>query len=182
MRSYLVALGRLWRRSMAKVILRKCQLGKQVTLRGVPYIRVAGKIVLGDRVKIWSHIHTTQLSAGPGAIVEIGTGTFINVGSIISARNSITIGKNCQIANHVIIMDDDFHGLENRDIPPPAEPIRIGDDVWLASRCTILKGVQIGQGAVVAAGAVVTRDVPPYTLVGGVPARVIRTLTPHVVA
>jgi maltose O-acetyltransferase len=54
----------------------------------------------------------------------------------------------------------------------------IEDNVWLATRCTILKGVTIGHGAVVAAGAVVTRDVPPYTLVGGVPAKIIRYIEP----
>ncbi|MFC5535793.1 acyltransferase [Rhodocytophaga aerolata] len=75
-------------------------------------------------------------------------------------------------------MDNDFHGVENRATPEKPAPVIIEDNVWLATRCTILKGVTIGKGAVVAAGAVVTKDVPPYTLVGGVPAKVIRYLTP----
>lgn len=178
MHPYIRTTGRAIRRIWARIVLRKCQLGNWVTVRGIPSIQAQGTITLSDNVKIWSHIHTTQLSAGRGATLTIGEGTFVNVGAVISTRHSIKIGKNCQIANQVIIMDDDFHGLENRDTPPPAEPIVIEDDVWLATRSTILKGVRIGKGAVVAAGAVVTRDVPPYALVGGVPARVIRTLTP----
>ncbi len=160
----------------AKFVLRKCQTGRIVTVRGLPRIDANGVIKIGDKVKIWSHIHTTQLSTGNNGLLEIGDGTFINVGSVISARKHIQIGKNCQIANQVILMDDDFHGLTDRNKNPEPEPIIIEDDVWLATRSTILKGVRIGKGAVVAAGAVVTHDVAPYTLVGGVPARFIKSL------
>jgi maltose O-acetyltransferase len=73
-------------------------------------------------------------------------------------------------------MDSDFHGLVERDKPEPPAPIVIEDDVWLAVRCTVLKGVRIGRGAVVAAGAVVVSDVAPWTLVAGVPARPVKTL------
>ncbi|MBN4056316.1 hypothetical protein JYT20_01205 [Rhodothermus sp. AH-315-K08] len=74
-------------------------------------------------------------------------------------------------------MDCDFHGVENRASPGKTSPIVIEDDVWLATRATILRGVRIGRGAVVAAGAVVTKDVEPYTLVAGVPAKQIRKLS-----
>jgi acetyltransferase-like isoleucine patch superfamily enzyme len=162
----------------AKVKLRNHTVGKMVTVRGNLRVDGNGIIVIGDRVKIWSHIHITQLSVGDKARLTIGDHTFINTGVIISARNKIQIGKNCQIANQVIIMDNDFHGIENRSTPEDPEPVIIEDNVWLATRCTILKGVTIGQGAVVAAGAVVTRDVPPYTLVGGIPAKIIRYIKP----
>jgi acetyltransferase-like isoleucine patch superfamily enzyme len=149
-----------------------------VTVRGSLRIEGNGKINIGNRVKIWSHLSITQLSVGDGACLTIGDNTFINTGVIVSVRSAVQIGKNCQIANQVIIMDNDFHGLEERDKPEHPEPVIIEDDVWLATRCTILKGVKIGRGAVVAAGAVVTRDVPPYTLVGGVPAKIIRYIKP----
>jgi acetyltransferase-like isoleucine patch superfamily enzyme len=159
----------------AKIRLRNCaQVGSMVTVRGSLRIEGNGKINIGNRVKIWSHLSITQLSVGDGARLTIGDNTFINTGVIVSVRNAVQIGKNCQIANQVIIMDNDFHGLEERHKPEHPEPVIIEDDVWLATRCTILKGVKIGRGAVVAAGAVVTRDVPPYTLVGGVPAKIIR--------
>ncbi len=160
----------------AIIVLRNCQTGKMVTVRGWPQIVANGKIKIGNNVKIWSNLGTTQISAGDNAIIEIGDGTFINTSTIISARKHIKIGRNCQIANQVILMDDDFHGLTDRSKSPDPEPIVLGDNVWLATRSTILKGVHIGEGAVVAAGAVVTRDVPPYTLVGGVPARIIKHL------
>jgi acetyltransferase-like isoleucine patch superfamily enzyme len=71
-----------------------------------------------------------------------------------------------------VIRDSDNHLLDGRD--RRSAPIRIGDHVWIGLRATILKGVTIGDGAVVAAGALVIHDVPPGALVGGVPARVIR--------
>lgn len=165
-----------WRLLCAKWVFRQCKTGRRVTARGFAQVDAQGEIVLGSGVKVWSHIHQTQLSAAQGAYLEIGEGTFINVGCVISARKWVKIGQNCQIANQVIIMDSDFHGVENRHQVPVSEPVIIEDNVWLATRCTILKGVRIGQGAVVAAGAVVTHDVPAYTLVGGVPAKVIRVL------
>lgn len=159
----------------AKIKLRKCsQVGKLVTVRGNLRVEGNGTIVIGNRVKIWSHIGISQLSVGDKARLVIGNNTFINSGVIISVRKQVIIGNNCQIANQVIIMDSDFHGIEDRSKPEVPEPVIIEDNVWLATRCTILKGVTIGQGAVIAAGAVVTKNVPPYTLVGGVPAKIIR--------
>lgn len=161
----------------ARVVALACKkTGRMVTVRGLPRIEGEGDIILGNYVKIWSHISKTQLSVGKNATLYIGDHSFINTGVIISVRSKVSIGAHCQIANQVIIMDNDFHGVEDRDKPESPSPISIGDHVWLATRCIILRGVNIGEGAVVAAGAVVTRDVPPYTLVGGVPAKVIRTL------
>jgi acetyltransferase-like isoleucine patch superfamily enzyme len=169
----------LFRWLNAKIKLRRCsQVGRMVTVRGNLRVEGKGAILIGDRVKIWSHISVTQISVGDNATLIIGDNTFINTGVIISVRNQVVIGKNCEIAPQVIIMDSDFHGIENRDKPQKPAPVTIEDNVWLATRCTILKGVTIGKGAVVAAGAVVTNDVPPYTLVGGVPAKIIRHITP----
>jgi acetyltransferase-like isoleucine patch superfamily enzyme len=167
-----------WRLLAARLWLRRCELGRLVRVRGRPLVEARGRIVIEDGVSIWSHLARTQLSAGPGALLRLGAGTFVNTGAAISARARVDIGRNCQVANHVVIMDSDFHGLVERDRPEPPAPIEIGDDVWIAVRATVLKGVRIGRGAVVAAGAVVVQDVPAYTLVAGVPARVVRTLRP----
>ncbi|WP_114750619.1 acyltransferase [Pleomorphovibrio marinus] len=156
-----------------KFRLRNCSTGSWISVRGPLRVEAKGSIVIGDHVSIWSHIGTTQLYAGPGAVLKIGDNTFVNTDTIISASMSIQIGRNVQIANQVIMMDGDFHGVDDRDALKFGE-IVIEDDAWIATRAMILKGVTIGRGATVAAGAVVTKDVAPYTLVGGVPAKVIR--------
>jgi acetyltransferase-like isoleucine patch superfamily enzyme len=160
----------------AQFRLSKCRLGRRVTLRGRPHVTAHGDVCLGDGVTIHSFLSRVQLSAGPGARLEVGAGSYVNNGAVLSARRSVQIGKGCQIATGVVVMDADFHAVGALDEPGKAAPITIGDGVWLATRAVVLKGVTIGDGAVVAAGAVVTKDVPPYTLVGGVPARVIRRL------
>jgi len=165
-----------WRVILGKWFLRNCKTGRLCTTRGIPRIDANGEIVLGNRVKIWSHIHKTQLSAGGRGKLIIGDNTFINVGSIISAHFQIKIGKNVQIAPGVIIMDSDFHGVEDRGAGVIPTPISIEDNVWLASRVVILKGVTIGEGSTIASGAVVTKDIPPYSLAAGVPAKVIKNL------
>lgn len=112
-----------------------------------------------------------HLSIGKGATLTLGSG-FINVQSSINCYESITIGNNVAISSGVTIRDSDNH-LINGNTKASA-PIVIGDHVWIGMNATILKGVTIGDGAVVAAGAVVTKDVPAKTLVGGVPAKILK--------
>lgn len=166
----------MWRMVNAKIKLRKCVLGNYVTLRGSPRIEGKGKIIIGTYVRIWAHMGVTQLYAAKNAILKIGDNSFINTDTIISASKRIMIGDNVQIANQVILMDGDFHGVEDRNSDGKAEGITIEDDVWIATRAMVLKGVRIGKGSTVAAGAVVTKDIPEYTLVAGVPAKEIRKL------
>jgi len=168
--------GIFWRVILGKWFLRNCKTGRLCTTRGIPRIDANGEIILGNRVKIWSHIHRTQLSAGGKGKLIIGDNTFINVGTIISAHFQIKIGKNVQIAPGVTVMDSDFHGVEDRDAEVIPTPITIGDNVWLATRVVVLKGVTIGEGSTIAAGAVVTKDIPPYSLAAGIPATVIKSL------
>ncbi len=113
-----------------------------------------------------------RLECWPGAAIRIGNGTYLNRNCEVVAGKSVTIGRDCKLARDVIIMDTDQHEVPG--IGLIVAPVSIGDRVWIGARALILKGVTIGDDAVVAAGSVVTRDVPPRTVVAGVPARVVR--------
>jgi maltose O-acetyltransferase len=157
--------------------LRRCdQTPATIRLRGRVFVENHGRIELGERVRIEARTVPVELACWRGATISVGEGTFLNYGVSLSAHRGVTIGKNCLIGNYVVVMDSDYHDLNDRTRPGEAAPIVIEDDVWLGTRATILKGVRIGRGAVVGAGAVVTEDIPPRTLAFGVPARVVRQL------
>lgn len=96
---------------------------------------------------------------------------FMNTNSTLNCFDYIELGNDCAIADNVTISDSDNHSITGSKVKAP---IIIKDHVWIGKNATILKGVIIGEGAVVAAGAVVTKNVPPYTLVAGIPAKVIK--------
>lgn len=107
-----------------------------------------------------------------GGTLTLGTG-YANYNCKIQCFNSITIGDDVCIAEGVVIRDSDNHHIDREDYKMSA-PIQIGNHVWIGMNAVILKGVTIGDGAVIAAGAVVTRDVPAKAMVGGVPAKIIK--------
>jgi acetyltransferase-like isoleucine patch superfamily enzyme len=133
-------------------------------------INRGGKIFV-DNVQFYSGV---RLEIGEGAVIKIGKGTYLNRNTIVVAEKLIDIGNNCRIAWDVVIMDSDLHALPGNEIEN--KPVVIEDNVWIGCRCIILKGVRIGEGAVIAAGSVITKDVPKYSLVAGVPGRVIKQL------
>lgn len=104
--------------------------------------------------------------------IKVGEGTIIGYGCFIDGRDKVTIGSHTDIASEVMIYSSE-HDLSAPDFHAISEPVSIGDYVFIGPRAIILAGVKIGDGAVVAAGAVVTKDVPAYTIVGGVPAKEI---------
>lgn len=108
-------------------------------------------------------------------ILEVGSYSYMNE-SLIQCATHISIGDGCAIAGGVLIQDTDFHPILDENGVPKcySKPIKIGNHVWICANAIILKGVNIGDGAIIAAGAVVTKDVPAYCLVAGNPARVIR--------
>ena len=114
-----------------------------------------------------------RLEVYRGASLFIGNGTYLNRNTVIITVGNIKIGKNCRIGWDVVIMDSDLHPVDALDQPTESKPVIIGNDVWIGCRSIILKGVQIGDGSAVAAGSIVTKDVPPNSIVGGVPARII---------
>ena len=150
------------------------QIGRRVTLRGWPHVVNQGTIIVGERVRLVSTVATLELVTLAGGRLEIGDNVFINYGASIVASNLVRIGNDCLIGTHVMVMDTDFHRVEDKSWDTTGYPIIIEDRVWLGNRSMVLKGVRVGHDAVVAAGSIVTRDVPPRTLVAGTPARVIR--------
>lgn len=111
-----------------------------------------------------------QISIEPGATLELDSG-YINHDAKIGCSHHIRIGKDTIISEDAIIMDSDAHELAGSE---SAWGIDIGERVWIGIRVTILKNVRIGDGCVIAAGSVVTKDIPSGCLAGGVPAKVIR--------
>ncbi len=173
-------LGLVWAWLIARVYLRRAaSLGRLVFAHGRPDIHLerAAELRLGEDVRLNGEIHRTRLSVRHKARLIIGDRVLLN-GCIIAANAEITIGNGVTLGPWAHLMDGDFHGVGNRDAAAVNRPIVIEDDAWLATRAMVLKGVTIGRGAVVAAGAVVTKDVEPYTVVAGVPARVVKRLRP----
>ena len=158
-------------RANAQWRLRGITTGIQPTILGNPQVE-ATDMVVGDHFKIWSG-HRRTLISGWGRI-RMGDRVFINSGVVLFSVKAITIGNDVAIANEAYLMDTDSHGVEGR--PVKEAPIVIGDGAWIGARAVILPGVTIGRRCLVAAGAVVSRDVPDDTLVAGNPAREVRTL------
>ncbi len=143
-------------------------------------------LVLGDRVRVYTW---TTFNVEPTGVVEIGEDSVL-VGPVFMCAQRITVGKRVVISYQVTIADSDFHPIDpelrkqdaianrpggDRSHRPPyvARPVVIEDDVWIGIGAIVLKGVTIGRGARVEAGAVVTSDVSAYATVAGNPAREI---------
>jgi lipopolysaccharide O-acetyltransferase len=145
-------------------------------------IRIGGerRIVIGDDVFVGggSWLQVVGEEDGPPALL-IGDGTSIAGGCVLSAAVSVRLGRQILIARNVYISDH-IHAYRNTDLAildqgiERLEPVEIADGAWLGQNVVVCPGVRIGRGAVVGANAVVTRDVPDYSLAVGAPARVIR--------
>jgi acetyltransferase-like isoleucine patch superfamily enzyme len=139
---------------------------------GVRVLRYPGNVSIADDAVIQNGVELCPCN--PAASISIGRGTVLGAHTFVYASEKITIGEDCLIAPFVYLVDSDHQVAADRRIceqPMTTAPIRIGDDVWIATGAKILKGVTIGDGAVIAAGAVVKHDVAPGEIVGGVPSR-----------
>lgn len=144
-------------------------------LRHAWYRRVLG-ISLGRGAVV--HLGCYVWFYGPGQLrrdgLVIGAHTRINRDCCLDARGSLRIGENVSISPEVTILTA-YHPIDDPEFRVATRPIEIDDYAFVGTRATILAGVRIGRGAVVGAGAVVTRDVPPLAVVAGVPARQVGT-------
>jgi maltose O-acetyltransferase len=113
-----------------------------------------------------------------GSRITIGERCFFSNNVSIIARECVEIGNKCLIGDGTMIVDADFHEVnpERRHELGGIAPVFIGHNVWIGSRVIILKGVHIGDHSVIAAGAVVSSDIPARSLAGGVPARILKTI------
>lgn len=156
-------------------MLNKAMERKYAIIRYLNYLKVkpfmqnlGSKVLIDNNFKCWNMGNVT-----------IGKLTYINHDVEIDAQyETVTIGRYVLIGPHVYIGTGN-HGYTNHALPIQRQKnlggkIRIGDDVWIGAKAVILPGVTIGRGAIVGAGAVVTKDVPPFAIVGGVPAKVIK--------
>ena len=159
-------------------------LGNQVIIEDGAEINclASNGIHLGDRVSIGKYaiIRPSNIYGGAiGAGLIVGDNSNIGPGAYIGCSGLITIGKNVMMSPGVSIYAEN-HNFSDTTLPMKdqgvtVEFVNIEDDCWLASNCIILAGVTIGKGSVIAAGAVVTKDVPPYSVVAGSPAVVIKS-------
>jgi len=128
----------------------------------------------GNRVEIgvWGREH------GHGR-VEIGDAVLMSPGSRISASDEVVLGDGVMLANGAYVTDSDWHTIYDRTVRDETPtPVHIGNNVWLGDNSVVLKGVTIGENSVVAARAVVTKDVPANVVVAGNPAKVVKELDP----
>ncbi len=159
-------------------------VGAGLWMEKLPDIQGRGRIVIGKNVRISGKptiAFSRHLQSQPEFIV--GDGTFIAHNTVFAIAQSIRIGKNCLVAGGTTIIDNDGHPLDpdrrrrkDKLLIEEIQPVVIGDDVWLGGSAVVLKGVTIGDRAVVASRAVVTKDVAPDTVVAGNPARVVKEL------
>lgn len=163
----------------------RISLGKTISIGDNVEINALSKkgIVMGNNISI----HRNTIIECTGVIRELGEGLVVgnNVGfaenCFIQVRGNVTIGSNVMFGPGVSVFSEN-HGFLNLDIPMIDQPssrkdVVIEDDVWLGANSIILYGVTIGKGSIIAAGAVVSKDVPPFSVAAGVPARIIGSRT-----
>jgi acetyltransferase-like isoleucine patch superfamily enzyme len=151
--------------------------------------RLTGRVVVGEGSIVNCRIDFDS----PNGVVAIGDRTYLGASHLV-CHTKIEMGHDVIVSWGVTIVDHNSHALAWRDRMNDVSqwaigqkcwdnvkvaPVKIGDRVWIGFGATILKGVTVGEGSIVAAGAMVTRDVPPYCIVGGNPARLIRELEDH---
>lgn len=171
-----------------------CNTGSVVQMGAKAYIDLRGHFFLGDNKlygasanfllrmdedaklrigeKGFSIYYGSDIVLFPGAELKLGSG-FINSYAKIRCHKSIEIGDGVAISHDFTVMDSDAHEIIGEGSRKTA-PVKIGNHVWIGTRVTVLKGVTIGDDAVIGAGSVVTHDVPPHSLAVGIPARVVR--------
>ena len=173
----------LWREPIFRYLC--SEVGRGLVLEGdVPQIVGNGRIVVGSNVRIGTrNSWVVGFKVSTDAQLTIGNQVSINYQTIISVAKRVSIGDHTMIAGNVQIYDNISHPLSPRRrlayesfTLDEAAPVLIGSNVWVGQAAIIMRGVTIGDNSVVAAGSIVTKSIPPNTLVGGNPAKVLRAI------
>ncbi|WP_396020218.1 acyltransferase [Arthrobacter sp. ISL-69] len=170
--------------------------GRRTSVSNPRYLRVGSGVVFGENVSInafgsegihlgssvtvgsGSDLLATAVIREPGVGISIGPGTSVGRSNVIWGQGGVVIGANCLLGPNVTVLSEN-HEFSNTTVPIKSQgnirnAVRIGDDCWVGAGAKILAGVTIGHGSIIAAGAVVTKSFEPYSVVGGVPAKIIR--------
>ena len=136
-------------------------------------IVIAGGVIISDGVIVATY----------GGAIEIAANAYVGPYCVLYGHGGLTIGRNTMIGAHTVIIPAN-HGFERIDVPMNTQPLTkkgivIGEDVWIGSGCRILDGVHIGGGSVIGAGCVVTKNIDPYSIALGVPARIVGSRQDH---
>jgi acetyltransferase-like isoleucine patch superfamily enzyme len=164
----------------------RCEhVGKRLTIYLMPEAWGHTSISIGDDVVFQGKCGIYSGRVNDRAMLRIGDRVSVGHGVTFSCNESIVVESHVLIANNCTIADNDGHPLDAdlraAGMPPPAShtrPVRICEKAWIGAGSYILKGVTVGPGAVVGAGSVVSKDIPPFAIAVGNPARVLRILAP----
>ncbi|MBO9648293.1 MAG: acyltransferase [Variovorax sp.] len=140
-----------------------------------PKVSNEGRMMLGANCELQSFRLRQHFTVRKGAELHIGDQAFLNDGVNVCATRSISIGSHAKIGDMVYIYDTDFHEVAP-GMPVRHAPVVIGDNVWIGANSMVLAGATIGDHSVIAAGSIVTDDIPAMSLAAGIPARVIKSL------
>ncbi len=148
--------------------------------RGIRVVKSNGEIHLNKYCRLGNDVHIAVVGDSPNqrAILHIGIDSGISDRTKINATHSVTIGNHCSIGWDCDIWDTSWHRVHflDREPGPISSPVVIEDHVWIGSHTIIQRGVTIGTNSVIAAGSVVTKDIPPNSFAGGIPAKVIKEI------
>ena len=179
---YWRAVYSLWIQLEFGKVGRNVYIGKIDLLKGAQYISLADNVSISERciIEVYDSYHEQKFAP----ILTIGTNSHIGDGGHITCINRVQIGNNVLMGRKIFITDN-AHGASERDLLDTAPnkrpltskgPVIIEDNVWIGEMVCIMPGVRIGKSSIIGANAVVTKDIPPYSVAAGNPARIVKQL------
>jgi acetyltransferase-like isoleucine patch superfamily enzyme len=169
----------------------KVKIGKHVKISGRKNVILKNNVQIGNFVQLLANKEEKSLVLGDNVVIHpfvilrafngfirIGNNSSVNAFTVILGNGGINIGENVMIAPHCVIVASN-HKFSRIDTPMKnqgisSKGIKICDDVWIGANVSIMDGVKIGKGSIIAAGSVVTKDVAPNSIIGGVPGKLIK--------